>query len=72
MKFYIYEIQKIRIDGVACGMRHSAAWDSDGNVYTWGDSADGRLGIGIESGFHFNKFEIYPKRVSSLENHKII
>ena len=57
---------------MSCGNNHSLAWDVDGNVYGWGDTRNGKLGIPIEKGFHLNKFEIFPKRITALEKHRII
>jgi len=35
-------------------MTHTAAWDSEGCVYTWGDALDGKLGHPIEFGSKFS------------------
>ena len=35
-----------RVDMLASGLYHSAAVTSDGNVWTWGDGAKGKLGHG--------------------------
>ena len=35
----------VRFTDIACGASHSVALDEEGRVYTWGSSAEGRLGL---------------------------
>lgn len=39
-----------KVAGIAFGQTHTAAWDTDGAIYTWGEGYDGRLGHPIEYG----------------------
>jgi len=39
----------LRVTGVACGARATAAWDERGRLLTWGFSSSGQLGHGTES-----------------------
>ena len=43
-------VKPIRIDGLACGERHTAALLSTGNVFTWGWNDDGQLGASSGGG----------------------
>lgn len=42
----IRELRGVRIKQVLAGDKHSLALDENGNVYSWGCSADGKLGLG--------------------------
>lgn len=32
------------IKGIACGRNHSMMWDTDGQIFSWGDGSNGKLG----------------------------
>ncbi|EAL66176.2 ankyrin repeat-containing protein [Dictyostelium discoideum AX4] len=49
----ILELSNKRIKSIACGTHHSLAMDDLGQVYSWGNGASGRLGLG-------NDFSIVP------------
>ncbi|KAN0029294.1 hypothetical protein ACTFIV_011183 [Dictyostelium citrinum] len=42
----ILELSNKRIKSIACGTHHSLAMDDLGQVYSWGNGASGRLGLG--------------------------
>ena len=38
----------VDVVSVTCGAQHVVAVGSEGEVFTWGKGADGRLGLGTE------------------------
>ena len=40
----ISRLAMINIKGIATGTGHSLAWDSEGKIYSWGDTKYGKLG----------------------------
>eukprot|EP00753_Platysulcus_tardus_P017106 PLAT6280.1.p1 GENE.PLAT6280.1~~PLAT6280.1.p1 ORF type:complete len:428 (-),score=164.11 PLAT6280.1:164-1324(-) len=50
---------------VACGYLHTVVVDSNGDVFTWGCAADGRLGLGGDE----DAFE--PRRVVALQDERV-
>lgn len=44
----IRELDKKHIINVQCGLYHSMAVSKDGEVYSWGPGAGGRLGLGYD------------------------
>lgn len=43
----------MKVVGISFGRAHTAAWDADGLIYTWGEGLDGKLGHPIEFGKPF-------------------
>ena len=39
-----------KIIGVAIGKKHVLAWDITGDLYSWGDATEGRLGHSFKNG----------------------
>lgn len=64
--------KSIVVKGICCSNNHAALWDYNGRSYTWGNALYGRLGHPQLTGvFTKDDFEIYPRRLLSLENRKI-
>ena len=40
----IREFLRVNISGISCGPTHSMAWSLQGQLWTWGDHTDGKLG----------------------------
>ena len=45
-----FYFNRIKITGVACGLRHCLAWNKPGRVFSWGSSLDGALGYDLTGG----------------------
>ena len=43
--WHLFVLHSVDVFQLACGPRHVVAVGSDGDVYTWGCAADGRLGL---------------------------
>ena len=52
---------------VACGPIHSLVVSSGGNVHSFGDGDDGRLGHGVES-----QNELVPRRIEALDRVRVV
>lgn len=52
-------------------MKHTIAWDTDGTIYSWGDSTDGKLGYPVTMQSQ-NQQESFPKKITLLDHYKII
>ena len=63
----------IRVVGIAAGMSHSLALTANGEVYSWGDSAHGRLGHGAPPSLRlFSRgLEFKPRLIRALETLRI-
>mmetsp|Transcript_1612 Transcript_1612/g.5031 ORF Transcript_1612/g.5031 Transcript_1612/m.5031 type:complete len:454 (-) Transcript_1612:444-1805(-) len=59
------ELTPITIVGVACGLHHTLALDSNGQVYSWGLGKSGRLGHGNE------RDQLFPHLVNALVEQKV-
>ncbi|KAL4511530.1 hypothetical protein ABPG73_008608 [Tetrahymena malaccensis] len=62
----------IKIVGISANFFHSLAWDDHGNIYSWGEGQHGQLGHPIEKGYSFNKQELSPKRIQTLQGKFVI
>lgn len=58
MKVMEFDNKNIRIHQMSAGVDISMAVSTEGNVYSWGKAADGRLGLGIE-----DRSVLLPERV---------
>ena len=58
-----------KVVGIAAGMHHSLALTASGEVYSWGDSAHGRLGHGAPPSLRlFSRgLEFKPRLIRALE-----
>jgi len=61
-------LESRNIEGVAAGDSHSIAWDTRGNVYTWGRNKEGQLG----HGFRDPPRVPTPQLVQGLRHERII
>jgi len=59
-------LRRCKVTQVACATWHTAAITDGGEVYTWGDGTNGKLGHGDETE------HLAPTLVQSLANHRII
>ena len=62
----IRRLQGLRIIKVAAGYDHSLAVTSDGEVYSWGSSNMGQLGLGD------TQEHAFPEKIKALEGHRIV
>lgn len=63
----------IQVKGLTCGYFHSALFDFNGGIYTWGNSSFGKLGHPNQHGvFKEGVYEYKPRKVLSLANMKVI
>ncbi|GLD91610.1 hypothetical protein PINS_up000143 [Pythium insidiosum] len=66
----------VRIVKISCGGAHTAALTADGQVYTWGRSDSGQLGIGEkwvqESGDHGTLYVASPHLVDGFDGEKVV
>lgn len=57
------------IAGIATGLSHTLAWDKSGRIYSWGDSANGKLGYNmLNSESDGMNLQYTPRQVISLNN----
>jgi alpha-tubulin suppressor-like RCC1 family protein len=66
------KLKTVAIVGAAGGEYHTAAWTEAGELFTFGDGEDGRLGSG--SGGTQNELvpRLMPRRVDALAGKKVI
>ncbi|KAL4433480.1 hypothetical protein ABPG74_002877 [Tetrahymena malaccensis] len=62
----------IKVQGISCSKDHCAAWDSQGQVYTWGDPQYGKLGHPYQQGLMRQEIQKTPKKVEYLKEEFII
>ncbi|KAL4482602.1 hypothetical protein ABPG72_005845 [Tetrahymena utriculariae] len=62
----------IKVQGISCGKDHCAAWDNQGQVYTWGDPQYGKLGHPYQQGLMRQEIQKTPKKVEYLKEEFII
>ncbi|KAF0696246.1 Aste57867_12944 [Aphanomyces stellatus] len=66
----VVALQSVFVRDVTCAFDHSAAVSVDGQVYTWGAAATGKLGIGPLDD-KFEQFALYPMRLPFPRNKRV-
>lgn len=68
-----FPISHVQIQGVSTQKSHALAWDSNGKIYSWGESTGGKLGhqINLDT-YVFDEVQDKPKLVEALMNEFII
>ena len=61
----------VPIKGVSLGESHGVAWDSLGNVYSWGEIKDGKLGHHMDETSTQTMLDT-PTKIAALRDHKMI
>lgn len=54
--------KNIVIKGIACGINHCLLWDNEGQIFSWGDGSDGKLGHSSMKG-GYNYMIVHPTKV---------
>ncbi|KAL4491987.1 hypothetical protein ABPG72_008408 [Tetrahymena utriculariae] len=61
----------LTIRGIACGTNHCLLWDTEGQIFSWGDGSHGKLGHSSVKG-GYNYMIVNPQKIKALEDQKII
>lgn len=62
---------KVKIQGVCSGYRHSLAWSVEGELFSWGEGSYGKLGHQMLNN-NYDYIIHYPQRVDMFRDRKIV